>query len=231
MKTTKLLMSAAAVGGLLAGGATVPALAQNGNNSTALNDAQTQIADSVKAVDKMDANPGLKKLMAKAHGIFIVPNFGRGAFIVGGRGGEGVLMIHDADGKWSSPSFYNIGAISIGAQAGGSAGSVAFLLMSNQAVKHFMSNNNFSLNAGAGLSIVNYSANTQASWGKDDIIVWSNTSGAYAGATVSGTDINWDGAETRAFYGKPNLKQDKVFETKMDTSSDNALQEALPNNT
>ena len=103
---------------------------------------------------------------------------------------------------WSDPAFYDFGAISIGAQAGGSGGAVVFLLMDQSAVDAFKSGNKISLNAGAGLSIVNYSANGQASWGKGDIILWSDTAGAYAGATVSVTDVNWADGNNRAYYGK-----------------------------
>jgi hypothetical protein len=62
--------------------------------------------------------------------------------------------------------------------------------MSRSAVDAFKSGNTFSLNAGAGLSIVDYSANGQASRGKGDFVMWSATAGAYVGATISVTDVN-----------------------------------------
>ncbi len=227
---SKLLLSAAAVTGLIAAGAAAPAnAAETHASADTMQDAHSQIVKSAKAVRTMEGKPELKALLAKAHGIFIVPNFTRAAFMVGGRGGEGVLMIHNADGSWTNPSFYNIGGISVGPQAGGSHGYMAFLLMTNNAVKQFEGRNNFSLNAGAGLTIVNYSANSQASWGKGDIIVWSNTAGAYAGATISGTDINWDEDETRAFYGKPTLTQQALFHMKMENRAAMQLEQALPN--
>ena len=74
--------------------------------------------------------------------------------------------------------------------------------MSNQAVDKFKSSNKVSLNAGAGFTIVNFSKNAQASWGKGDIVFWSNTKGAYAGATVSVSDINYADGNNKAYYGK-----------------------------
>ena len=38
-----------------------------------------------------------------AKAIFIVPSLLRGAFILGGAGGSGVLMVKQSDGSWSSP--------------------------------------------------------------------------------------------------------------------------------
>lgn len=73
--------------------------------------------------------------------------------------------------------------------------------MSQKVVDPFKHDKEFSLNVGAGLSIMNYSANAQDSWLKNDAVLWSNTSGAYVGATVSVTDIRWDQANNRIYYG------------------------------
>ena len=108
------------------------------NPNATQNDAQKLVDNAVKVVQRMKKDPKLEKLMAKAKGIYIVPDFGRGALIVGGRGGAGVVLAQN-NGRWSNPAFYDFGAISFGAQAGGSGGPVAFLLMSQQAIDAFKS--------------------------------------------------------------------------------------------
>jgi SH3 domain-containing YSC84-like protein 1 len=174
----------------------------NAANRTAnMNGAKQMVVDALAEVRTMEKNPKLKNLMAKAKGIYLVPDFGRGALLVGGRGGAGVVLAH-VNGKWTNPVFFDFGSISFGAQAGASGGPVAFLLMSKQAVDKFKSSNKVSLNAGAGFTIVNFSNNAQASWGKGDIVFWSNTKGAYAGATVSATDINYADGNNKSYYGK-----------------------------
>ncbi len=188
--------------------------------------AKSLVNEAVAEVKKMEKDPQLKKLMAKAKGIYLVPEFGRGALIVGGRGGAGVVLAH-VNGKWTNPAFYNFGGISIGAQAGASGGQVAFLLMDKSAVDAFKSGNKISLNAGAGLSIVTYSANGQASWGKGDIILWSDTAGAYAGATISVTDINWDDDTSQAYYGR-KVDPSEVLAGKINTPNAEHLKQALP---
>ncbi len=55
------------------------------------------------------------------------------------------------------------------------------LLMTDRALNSFKGNNTFSLNADAGLTIINYSARGQASVGKGDVIFWADTEGAFAG--------------------------------------------------
>src|ERR1700742_841427 len=55
------------------------------------------------------------QLMRQAKAVFIVPKLLKGGFVVGGEGGDGVLMARGASG-WSDPAFYAIGAASFGLQ-------------------------------------------------------------------------------------------------------------------
>lgn len=202
-------------------------MAENGPKGTkATNDAKQLVNEATAEVKTMEKDPQLKKLMVKAKGIYLVPEFGRGALIVGGRGGEGVVLAHQ-NGHWTNPAFYDFGGISVGAEAGASGGPIAFLLMTKGAVDQFKSGNKISLNAGAGLSIVTYSANNQASWGKGDIILWSNTKGAYAGATVSVTDINWADGNSKAYYGR-KVDPSNVLAGKVNTPNAERLKQVLP---
>ena len=49
------------------------------------------------------------QLMRQAKAVFIVPKLVKGGFIVGGEGGDGVMMVQRRGG-WSAPAFYAIGA-------------------------------------------------------------------------------------------------------------------------
>ena len=194
--------------------------------SEAASDPQELVNSGVSIVKKMKDDPQVAKLLRQAKGIYIVPEFGRGAAIVGVRGGAGLVLVRD-NGGWSDPAFYDFGAISVGPQVGASGGSVVFLLMNQKAVDAFKNHSNFSLNADAGLSIVTYSANAQASWGKGDIVMWSDTAGAYVGTTISVTDVNWDDDNNRAYYGK-RVDISKIWQGDVHNSNAKALKEALP---
>ena len=162
-------------------------------------DAQEGVREATKVVKQMKSNAELKKALDRSKGVFIIPDYGRGAFVVGGSGGSGVVLEHK-DGKWSDPVFFNIGSISVGPQAGGSGGSIALLLMTDRAAEAFRRNNKFSLDAQAGLTIINFSARAKGSLGRGDILLWSNTAGAYAGASIAVSDVNYDEDETAAYY-------------------------------
>jgi SH3 domain-containing YSC84-like protein 1 len=189
--------------------------------------AQNLVDEAVQIVKNMQNDKRLAEGLKQAKGIYIVPKFGRGAVVVGGRGGVGLLTVRK-NGEWSHPAFYDFGAVSLGPQIGGSGGAVAFLLMSQKAVDVFKNRNNFSLNAEAGLSIVTYSASRQISWGKDDIVMWTNTSGAYIGATVSVSDVSWDEDNNRGYYGSNNVDLTKILSGDVSNAGASKLINALP---
>jgi SH3 domain-containing YSC84-like protein 1 len=173
--------------------------------AAAQGDGHGLVAKAVNEVQTMQADPQMRGLLAHARGVLLVPEYGHGAFIIGGRGGEGVLLVHERGGRWSNPLFYGLGGVSIGFQAGGDVGQVAYILMSEGAVRQFEDGNNFSLNAGAGLNIVTYKAGEHVDLTRGDVVVWSDTAGAFGGADVGATDVGYDGRMTSDFYGAPDV--------------------------
>lgn len=185
---------------LAASAAAMPLIAAQAANAASPPAAQSFVNQSQHAMQTLERDKTLDGLLRRARGVLIMPSFGQGGFIVGGRGGEGLVLVH-RNGTWSDPAFYHVGGINVGAQIGGAGGAVVMLLMSPNAVNDVMGGNNFSLNANAGLSVVDYSAKARAGWGRADIIVWSNMKGLYGGATVGISDVAQDQAENHAYYG------------------------------
>jgi len=193
--------------------------------NAAVNGAQERVNAATDVVQQMKQSPELSRLLEQAHGVFVVPHYGKGAFIVGGQGGSGVVLVKHR-GTWSDPAFYSIGGGSIGAQAGGEGGSVAMLLMTQRAVDKFeTSTNRWSLNANAGLTVASYSGKASARTGAD-VIVWSNAKGLYGGLTASVTDITPDNTLDRAYYGRPVNSRD-ILMGSVSNASSNPLREAL----
>lgn len=195
------------------------------NKAYMASDAAQQVSEATAVVKRMSADPQLKKLLAQAKGVFIVPTYGRGGWGLGVRGGEGV-MLAQTDGKWSGPVFYNIAGVSVGLQAGLEAGALVMLLMNEKALNGFMNDNNFSLAAGAGLTFLSYDAKAQVDAGRGDVIVWADTKGAFANATVGLTDILFDASDTQAFYKRPSTAKE-VLGGGVKSQEAAALQQAL----
>jgi SH3 domain-containing YSC84-like protein 1 len=163
-------------------------------------DAQARVNDAVNVVGQMEQDADLARLLRDARGVFIVPRFGKGGFIIGGQGGTGVVLAHRHD-KWSDPAFFDVGGASIGAQAGGEKGSVVMLLMTDRALDKFEnSTHKWSLGAGAGLTVVKYSGNAHLRTSRNDVIVWADARGLYGGLTAGVTDITSSGRLDHAYY-------------------------------
>jgi len=228
-----LFLPALATGFLLAAGTGLTATARAADhdsipsaNSDAAKSAEHRVDAATRVVDQMREDPHLVRLLDRAKGIFIVAHFGKGAAIIGGEGGGGVLLERHASG-WGDPAFYNIGGASIGAQLGGKGGSVVMLLMTNKAVRKFANSNaTWSLNANAGLTVVTYSAKAQAETGRGDVILWSNTNGLFGGASVSVTDISPDRAMDYAYYQRRESTE-HILRTAAATPQAAPLREAL----
>lgn len=199
-------LAAATVGPTVAqaepNGSTGASTSVHRHHGDAAHDAQDRVKDSVGIIDQMKQDPNLASLLSRAKGVFIIPHYGKGAFIVGGQGGGG-LVLASHHGTWSDPAFFSIGGASIGAQAGGEGGSIVMLLMTQKAVNKFASSNStWALNGSAGLTVATWSGKARAETGNGDVILWANTSGLYGGITASVTDITPDTDMDRAYYGR-----------------------------
>lgn len=228
MITACSLALATASGFVMAQSSGASSTSGNAQRSAASDDAQDAVTHVNKAVDvvhKMETDPAMKKMLQQAKGVFIVPEYTRAAFGVGGQGGGGVLLVKRG-GNWSNPAFYDIGGISAGLQAGVERGAIAMVLNNDKAVSGFMKDNKFSLNADAGLTVVNWSKKAQGSAGRGDVVVWADTEGLFGDLAVSVTDIHYDQKETGAYYQK-QVAAREVVAGKVANPHADALKQAL----
>ena len=187
---------------------------------------QKLVDKAASVVMEMNRDRKLRPLMQRAVGMFIIPEYGRAGFIIGGKGGAGVVVAR-SHGIWGSPAFFNTGGLTIGAQIGASGGSIVYLLMDRKAVDAFRTRNKFSFTANAGLSVVTYSDAAQASSMKGDAILWTDTKGAYGGATVGVTNVDMDEGRTRKFYGRA-VGVNALLDGRVSAPGAHALSRVLP---
>lgn len=191
------------------------------------NDARDQVQHAASTLRRMTQQaPGIESQLRNARAVFILPRYGRGALVIGGGGGPGVLMVKGSNG-WTGPALYDVGSINIGAQAGGEGGAIVMILETDRAVQALEKRNAFSLDANAGLSIVKWSKAVEAKTNAPDVVMWTNLEGLYAGAAVGVTDAKFDARETSALYGKTVSAQD-VLEGSAHTAMADDLVSALP---
>jgi lipid-binding SYLF domain-containing protein len=195
---------------LLAAVLLAPLAARAETDQQALVDrARITIADLKR--DKAFGNA--RQLMRQARAVLIVPRLFKGGFIVGGEGGSGVLMVRGPGNVWSGPAFYGMGSASFGLQAGLEQSEAVLLVMTQKALDALL-RDQFKIGAQAGIAVANLGSGVEGAIGGvsgPDIVVWSSSSGLFAGIALNGSVIRPQRDDDRAYYGRPLSTRDIVF--------------------
>ena len=141
-------------------------------------------------------------LLRRAKAIAVFPNVLKGAFIVGGQAGKG-LISRRVQGGWGAPAFFKLGGASIGFQIGGSSTDVVMLFMTEDSLKNLLEDK-FEIggeaSAAAGPIGRTAKAATDAQL-QAQILSYSRSKGLFAGISLSGAVISPDDDANRALYG------------------------------
>lgn len=145
-----------------------------------------------------------RDLFQRAEGVFIAPSLLKGAFIVGGEGGNGVFMVRDKKtGAWSEPAFYTIGGASFGLQIGGEASEVVLLMMTERGVNALLGNSvKLGGDVGVAAGPVGIGAEASTANLSADILSFSRSKGLYGGISLDGAVVAVRSSMNQAFYGK-----------------------------
>ena len=144
-----------------------------------------------------------KQLLDKAEAVAVFPGVIKAGFIVGGRGGQGVIS-RRVPGGWSAPAFFNLGGASFGAQIGAAKTDFVLLFMNEGALKGLLQDK-FELGGEASVAGGPVgragSASTDAQL-KAGILSYSRSKGLFAGLELKGVAITPDNDLNEAVYGK-----------------------------
>src|SRR5690348_1325945 len=144
-------------------------------------------------------------LLDKAACIVLVPGLKKGAFVFGGKYGRGFSICRRQDGQgWGPPAAIRIEGGSFGLQIGFSSSDVVLLVMNERGMKR-LTTSKFTIGADATAAIGpvgrNASAQTDAMM-TAEILSWSRSRGAFAGASLDGATLRNDLDVNHAMYGK-----------------------------
>ena len=181
------------------------------------------VGEASNVFHQMRQDPDMLDELSRARGIFIIPNYAAAALIVGGAGGQGVMLAQQ-DGAWSDPLFFNIGSVSLGLQAGVAVGSIALLLMNEEAVSGFYDVSTFSLDAEAGLTIVDWSQIGEVTAGRGDVVLWSDMTGLLLDLSIAVTNINYDEEQTSRYYRQRVVSPQLILTGQVQDPHDDTLQ-------
>lgn len=143
-----------------------------------------------------------KELLDNAEAIAVFPGVIKAAFIIGGRGGQGVIS-RRVKGGWSAPAFFNLSGGSFGAQIGAQKNDYVFLIMNQDGVKGLLEDK-FELGGEAGIVAGPVGREAAASTNLTldaGILSYSRSKGAFIGAALKGAVISPDNDLNEAIYG------------------------------
>ena len=154
-------------------------------------------------------------ILDKAECVAVFPNVIKAGFIVGGRGGRGVLSCRTADG-WSAPVYLNLGGGSVGLQIGAQSTDFVMLFMNRNGVDSLLTDK---FEIGADASIAAGPVGRQAGASTDaklnaQILSYSRSKGLFAGLELKGVVIKPDKDDMRDVYGEGAVPKEIIQSSK-----------------
>ncbi|HEX4592541.1 MAG TPA: lipid-binding SYLF domain-containing protein [Gemmataceae bacterium] len=166
--------------------------------------ASSDVLETIQSIPEKSIPPAL---LADAQGIAIIPNVIKGGFVVGGRVGHGLVLSRNADGSWGGPAFVAIGGASIGLQAGVQSTDVILVFKSRTSLERVLRGKG-KLTLGADVAVAAGPVGRQAEAGTDgmlkaEIYSYSRSRGLFAGVSLEGAAILYDGEANQEYAQNP----------------------------
>lgn len=154
-------------------------------------------------------------LMKSCAAIAVFPNTVSAGLGIGGKYGQGIIMVRDKRGRWSSPAIFTLAGGSIGFQIGGQASDIVLLIMNRRSVDGILEGK-FKLGADASVAAGPIGREAEASTDArlGGILSYSRSRGLFAGVKLEGAVIteHWEGNEE--LYGKSLSAEEILLKNK-----------------
>jgi lipid-binding SYLF domain-containing protein len=163
--------------------------------------------DVLKAMEAIPAKSIPQAVLANAEGVAIIPRVVKAGFIVGGRGGTGLVYSKQADGSWTGPAFVRIGGASVGLQAGVQGTDMVLVFKTRRSLERVLKGKEkVTLGADASVSAGPVGRDAQAATDaalKAEVYSYSRSRGLFAGVSLEGAVIWSDMELNRDFERSP----------------------------
>lgn len=144
-----------------------------------------------------------KELLDTAEAVAVFPGVIKAAFLIGGRGGQGVIS-RRVKGGWSAPAFFNLSGGSFGPQIGAQRTDYVLLIMNPSGLDGLLKDK-FELGGEASIAAGPVGREAAASTNPRldaGILSYSRSKGVFIGAALKGAVISPDNDLNEAIYGK-----------------------------
>ena len=156
-------------------------------------------------------------LFQKAEGIAIIPGVIGAALGIGGRWGEGIMVVRTSQGTWSDPTFLTLYGGSIGWQGGRESTDLVLLFKTKQSVQD-VEKGKVTLGTRASVAAGPIGRSAEASTDaqlKAQIYSYAETRGKFVGVAVQGSVLKINNSANSSFYNQKNLTATKIFSGKV----------------
>jgi lipid-binding SYLF domain-containing protein len=176
-----------------------------------IREAENVLKDILEAPDKgvpLDVMDGTKCAI-------VIPSEKKGAFILGGSYGRGVMMCRTGanfKGPWSAPIMMATESGSIGFQIGGEGIDVVILVLNDDGARTLM-RSKVKLGADASVAAGPVGRTAEASTTgafKAEMLSYSRSRGVFAGVSLSGASLRVDNDANQALYGE-KVTSEQIF--------------------
>lgn len=181
-------------------------------------------AETVSYFAQDSAYEPMWDLADDAKAVVVIPRSLRGGFIFGASGGNAVMVARNEEGGWSEPTFFTIGSISFGFQAGGEASEIILLVMTQRGVEQLLST---SVKLGGDLSLAAGPVGGGAKAQTVDVLAFSRSRGLYGGVSLEGAILKTRHSWNEGYYGADVTPVDIIYREKVAQPQSAVLQNAV----
>lgn len=170
----------------------------------------TEVLEQLAAIPEEGIPPAL---LNSAYGVAVIPDVLKVGLVVGVRHGKGLLVVRQPDGQWSHPSFIAITGGSFGWQAGAQSSDLILVFKNRRGVEGITSGK-LTLGADASVAAGPVGRYTSASTDirlRSEVYSYSRTRGLFLGVALDGAAISIDQKANAAFYARPGVDADTIF--------------------
>ena len=178
--------------------------------------AEEKVLDSSNSLKNMlrDSKAIPLKVFQSAQAIAIFPGTLEISMFLGGKSGNGVMVVRKANGAWSSPLFVKLGGAGFGLQLGVEKKDILMVFKSKDSVKKMMGEK---ITLGVDASVAVGPAGESVGKGseldfKSEIYTYTKTEGLFVGFSLDGSVMSHDFDQNVELYGN-DISPEQIVES------------------
>jgi lipid-binding SYLF domain-containing protein len=153
-----------------------------------------------------------ERLLDNAQAIAILPGVKKGAFMLGGEYGSGVLVMRQGEDEWSPPVFITIAGASVGWQLGAQSTDVVLVFKTRRSAEGLLDGK---LTLGGDAAVAAGPVGRDASASTDaqldaEIYSYARSRGLFAGISLQGNLMRIDESANSDFYGQDDVAAEEI---------------------